>query len=139
MSSVITLACAFLVWPVPTACSRLEEAPPRRPDSVAVPSDGFGWPPDALLIDVPDVPPGECGGVLWLTEFLPDPKRVSDRAGEYVEIYNPGDAPVAINGWRLSDLRRDSHVIRADVPVLVPPGGVLVLWPERDARLTNAC
>lgn len=78
-----------------------------------------------------------CGKRVRLSEFMADPKRVPDRAGEWIELSNPGPLPVDLDGWRLTDGRRDSHLIRVSGGLVIPPGGTLVLGLEFDGRLNG--
>jgi Lamin Tail Domain len=54
-----------------------------------------------------------------------NPKNTADKYGEYVELMNPTDSPIDIQGWTLSDKRRNIHVIGASV--IIPPKGFSVL------------
>lgn len=62
-----------------------------------------------------------------ITEIMKDPASVSDTAGEWFEVHNPGVTPVDINGWRIRDDGGDSHVIANGGPLMVPANGFLVL------------
>lgn len=140
-------------------CSRLGPELPTDPD------EGDSSPPRPLLDvharsgqpgshDRPTSPPrttvptsvpvatatsdrARCGKVVRLTEFMADPKRVTDRAGEWIELSNPGILPVDLDGWRLTDGRRDSHLIRVSGGLTIPPGGSIVLGLEFDGRLNG--
>ena len=68
---------------------------------------------------------------LLITELMANPAAVADSAGEFIELYNPGSAPVNLNGWTLADEGSDRHTIMQDL--LVPPGGYLVLARNGDA------
>ena len=89
-------------------------------------------PPHREPTPPPPLPAMNCGGRVVLTELLPDPKRVSDRTGEYVELFNPGEVAVPLNGWRITDLQRDSHVITSEGTISVPAHGFLVLGASAD-------
>jgi hypothetical protein len=74
----------------------------------------------------PDAPPPKAGVVV--SELLANPKAVSDADGEWLELFNPGAAPVDVNGWTLKDKGSDLHVIAAAGGSLVVPAlGYLVL------------
>ena len=47
--------------------------------------------------------PSQCGKSVTLTEIHSDPKRVKDRFGEFIEVYNDSNSRVDLTGWRLSD------------------------------------
>ena len=74
-------------------------------------------------------PPTDTGGkvVILITEFMPNPGAVLDSAGEWLELYNPGNQAININGWSLKDLGQDKHVIAHTGPLMVPSKGYLVL------------
>lgn len=59
---------------------------------------------------------------LRLSELMPDPSRVEDSRGEYVEIENP-DTSTYRGGWRLV-AGRDTVKIALDT---IPPGGYRIL------------
>jgi len=75
---------------------------------------------------------------LIITEVLADP-RTDDPLNEYIELYNPTDAPLDLRGCDLQLLKGDpataepaTHRIRnrvADAPIAVPAGGHLLLVP----------
>ncbi len=67
-----------------------------------------------------DAAPVSLGTSLILNEFDNYPPAVNDK----VEIYNPGDSPIDMNGWYLSD--GDAVAVIVTHPI-VPPGGWVVL------------
>jgi predicted extracellular nuclease len=69
----------------------------------------------------------EPAGGLVINEIMQNPAAVSDSAGEWFELYNPTGSDIDINGWTIKDNGSDSHVIDNGGPLLVPPGGYLVL------------
>ena len=74
-------------------------------------------------------PPKDTGGkvVILITEFMPNPAAVLDSSGEWLELFNPGNQAININGWTLKDLGVDKHVIAHSGPLMVPAKGYLVL------------
>lgn len=62
-----------------------------------------------------------------VNEIIQDPKAVSDTKGEWIELYNAGDADVDINGWMIRDNGSNMHVIDNGEPLVVPAMGYLVL------------
>jgi hypothetical protein len=66
-----------------------------------------------------------------ITELLIDPDAVGDTLGEWLELHNPGDAPVNLAGWSLGTLERSEHVIAAEL--WLPPGAYVVLARNDDA------
>ncbi len=73
-------------------------------------------------------------GDIVVSEYLPDPTVVSDVAGEWIEIYNPGSVNIDLQGFELHDDGTDTHVITTSVPV--PAGSWVVLGRNSDL-LTN--
>ena len=73
-----------------------------------------------------------------MTEFQKDPTTVSDSAGEWIEIYNPGNQPVDISNWVLSDLGSESTVLDgAGQRITVRAGRHLVLGRNADTNLNG--
>ncbi len=64
---------------------------------------------------------------------MADPRAVNDRTGEYIELFNAGDAVVDLAGWRIEDLGTNKHTIGAELPI--SPGQYLVLG--RSGTLTE--
>ena len=139
-----------------TACSQREALEPVQLDHSEVPSatalpvlPPLGREREALPND--PGPKLDCGKPLAITELHIDPQRVPDRRGEFVEVYNPGPDPVNLNGWRLTDLGNDSHIIGKPGFVLEPTafavlgasadpeanGGVAVDYEYDDFNLSN--
>jgi|GEM_PF-3246684 hypothetical protein len=94
------------------------DAPPKPPIDAAVPQADTAPPADQ------GVPPVTTGAIV-VTEFLADPYEVSDTAGEWLELYNPGSTPIDIKGWTLEDDGSNSHIIASSV--IVPAKGYAVL------------
>ncbi|MFQ5577725.1 MAG: lamin tail domain-containing protein, partial [Anaerolineae bacterium] len=69
-----------------------------------------------------------------------NPAAVSDSAGEGLELYNPGSAPVDLSGCILRDDDTDAHTIAG--PLTILPGGFAVLGrngnPAENGGLTLA-
>jgi len=68
---------------------------------------------------------------------MQDPAAVPDTAGEWFEIYNASRRTLDLNGWTLRDDGSDEHRIVASGPLLVAPGGYLVLGRESDVTLNG--
>ena len=103
----------------PGSSSVAAGAPP--PASTPAPVD----PPADTPTPLPLAPIPTGPTTLVLSEFLADPAAVSDSNGEWLELFNAGDAAINLRGWSLADLDSDRHVIGADV--LVEPGTYVVL------------
>ena len=68
-----------------------------------------------------------------ITEIMPNPAAVRDSDGEWFEIHNTtSDTEIDINGWTIRDDGSNAHVINNGGPLLVPPGGFLVLGRSAD-------
>lgn len=84
-------------------------------------SDASGHGATAFALDV--VQPT----TLVFSEILQNPSAVVDTAGEWFELYNATGAGIDIDGWTIMDDDFDSHVIDNEGPLVVLPGGFLVL------------
>lgn len=73
------------------------------------------------------------GPTLIITEVMADPAgTVSDAAGEWFEVYNPGSERVSLDGWQiLSNNAAETHTI--DAEVAIEPGSYAVLGNNANA------
>jgi CSLREA domain-containing protein len=85
----------------------------------------------SMLDRVFDVQP-DPDPIVIINEIMPDPNMVSDSVGEWLELFNPTDSDIDINGWTIKDDGSDSHLIDYGSPLFVPAGGYLVLAREYD-------
>ena len=76
-------------------------------------------------------------GQVIITEIMVNPKAVGDEAGEWVELYNPGELVVDINGWVLRDTQTNKFFIKSPKPVWIPPGSYFVLGGSTDKTLNG--
>jgi len=77
-------------------------------------------------------------GSVIVTEFLYDPVAVSDTAGEWVEVHNPGDTAIDLAGWELGDGASDRVVLDPGKgTTVIPPGGYLVLGRNGDPAVNG--
>jgi len=60
-----------------------------------------------------------------VSEVLADPGAVADEQGEWIELYNAGDAPAELRGWRLASRGDPGHAIGHSL--VVRPGAAVVL------------
>jgi hypothetical protein len=58
---------------------------------------------------------------------------VRDSLGEWIELYNPGDAALYVNGLVI-DTGTSSYRVEAEAPVLIEAGGFLVIGASTDIR-----
>ena len=70
-------------------------------------------------------PSGPYSALLF-SEMMVDPDAVLDAKGEWIELFNSGDAPVDVRGLSLEDAL-GTHTIAGAVPLMVEPGGYFVL------------
>ncbi len=64
-------------------------------------------------------------GQVVINEIMANPSAVLDEAGEWLELVNPGNEAVDLEGWTLRDGGNNSHTIGESL--VVAPGGYLVL------------
>jgi len=79
-----------------------------------------------LMLLVPAFAQAAPGDIV-ITEIMQNPSVLSDTEGEWFEIHNLTVAAIDIEGWTISDLGVDSHVITTGGTVMVPAGGYAVL------------
>ncbi|MDO8649217.1 MAG: lamin tail domain-containing protein [Candidatus Peregrinibacteria bacterium] len=78
-----------------------------------------------------------CEGTLILTEIFAHPSS-SDTQGEWIELYNPTDAPVDLSGWILDDLRGSGSKEHRLAEHVVQPGGMnLIFQLESGLKLND--
>jgi hypothetical protein len=78
---------------------------------------------------------GESSGELVISEIMYNPNAVTDTAGEWLELYNPGSSAVNLNGWSIKDYGTDSFTISEDF--IVQPGSYAVLCKNTDTALNG--
>ncbi len=66
-----------------------------------------------------------AAGTLLLTEIMPDPATCPDAAGEWIEVFNAGDAPLSLDGLVIVD--EAGTVGTLDRAVVMAPGTFAVL------------
>jgi hypothetical protein len=66
-------------------------------------------------------------GDIIITEFMVNPLKVADNAGEWIEIYNLSASPLNINGLRLKDNGTNNHLIDNGGPLTIPAGSYMIL------------
>jgi hypothetical protein len=74
-------------------------------------------------------PPPPPPGKIVITEFVPNPKAVSDTNGEWFEIHNAGTSAVSLTGWTIKDDGSNSHTISG---LTIQPGQYAVLGKNSD-------
>lgn len=91
----------------------------------------------------PDTPPttdigcqtidaGTPPGALVISEIMINPKAVFDDFGEWIELYNPGDKPVPLDGLTIVEtVSKKSHTIKG-CTLFVPAKSYFVMGPTND-------
>ena len=138
LAAVVLDAQGQYRWPLPSAAQ--VALPPLL--ALALPPSGpaggvsSGWvklPPRSSSRAQP-----QLDGQIVVTEFMKDPTTVSDSKGEWLELFNPGNVTVDVEGWVLSDLGSDATVLdNSGLGIPIAPGGYLVLGRERDPNLNG--
>lgn len=105
------------VVPVPTTNANTNSASAVQPTSAPV---------------VPPAAPSPH--ILVITEFLPDPKG-ADATEEFIEIFNTGDVPVELAGWKLQDASSSKYIF--SVGSLASGAYRVVKRPESGIALNN--
>lgn len=96
------------------------------PDAGEKCDDGNGLPGDGCGVKCElETPLNE--GDLLITEFLANPAVVSDKSGEWVELYNPTTLDHAIDGLELKFGSKSHVIIGPDKPVTIKSGEYIVL------------
>ena len=83
--------------------------------------------------------PKLSAGQLLITEIMHDPTKVADSAGEWIELYNPTDAPVVLNGLVLESglTTKSTHVIASPFPIEVPAKSAALLARNVDPTING--
>ncbi len=97
------------------------------PNPLAQPVSGTG--PEPLVLVTPPNPTIAAASVaanqVLITEFMADPDQFSDATGEWIEIHNPTNSPIAVDGLVLKTQSGSSGTI-AGVSVLQPKAYALL-------------
>lgn len=83
--------------------------------------------------DDPTVTPGS----LVITEFFYDPTQVSDDDGEWIELYNPTNRTLDLEGLKLIDDGTDEFVISTGAAVELPGRSYFVLGRDTDTAVNG--
>jgi hypothetical protein len=137
----------FLSWVVvmstTASCSNREvlqhktSLPPQTVDTRHSNLRQSAGPDTRMPMPPKELAPSRCGKSVTLTEIHPDPKRVKDRFGEFIEVYNDSNSRVDLTGWRLSDGDRDSHIIAAASALVVEAHSFAVLGSSADKAING--
>lgn len=61
-----------------------------------------------------------------INEFMPDPTKVTDANGEWIEVFNNASTPIDLNGWKIDD-GVNHTIVSANVGFTIPAGGSAVI------------
>ena len=67
---------------------------------------------------------------LEISEIMRNPAAVGDSVGEWIEIHNPTNADVDLDGWAIDDGASDVHIVHGSL--IVPAGGYVVIGRSTD-------
>lgn len=89
---------------------------------------------DATPGDSESNPRAPKSGDLVINELMIDADAVHDKAGEWVELYNPTSDWIQVDGLRLADTNIDDWTIKPHnaKPIVIAPEGFSVLCAETD-------
>lgn len=76
-------------------------------------------------------------GDIIITEFMPDPAKVSDASGEWFEVYNTSNHPIDMNGWYISDGKTKKHTISNTNALTIQTGGFLLFSIKADSTVNG--
>lgn len=85
------------------------------------------------------IEPKLTAGQLLITEVMHDPTKVTDSAGEWIELYNPTDAPVVLNGLVLEAglTTKSTHVIASPFPIELAAKSAALLARNIDPEING--
>ena len=123
MTEVLRNLSDDLAATVETAGSGLVRVEARR----RLPASGIVWSSDGVVVTAhhvierdENISVGTAGGDLVLTEIMINPKRASDRHGEWVEVLNSSERTVVLDHLVLEDGER--HLILPEEALVLTPG-----------------
>lgn len=96
------------------------------PQARSSPVEGEVGAPERIdPVALPASEAAQAGPRIVVSEVLADPGAVPDDDGEWIELYNAGDAPAELRGWRLASRSDPGHAIARSLTVR--PGAAVVL------------
>ena len=120
--------------PPPVGPVSFSWAPGHGITDLAVPSNAFGGMPWTVRLD-----PNASEAAPYLSEFMASNTRtLKDETGQFadwIEVFNPSDAPLDLRGWSLTDDAGDLNKWRFPA-TNVPAGGFLVVFASGADRRT---
>jgi len=77
-------------------------------------------------------------GVLQIVEVMSNPDRVTDRKGEWFEVYNPSTSTQSLNGLVIvSEGEGESHLVLSSADLTVEPGAYFVFGNEQNQSVNG--
>jgi len=120
------LLLSFILASV-AACSRPADAQPSESAPPPPPEAPVASKPAGKLAAEPTK--ATCTARIVVTELHYDPKAVGDRDGEFVELLNAGDEPVALKDLVIVDTKGRKLAFGKDQTATVAPGKTVIVGP----------
>lgn len=89
-----------------------------------------------FLLIVSKIEAQQPGDVI-ITEFMPDPSKVADASGEWLEVYNTSNHAIDLNGWHMSDLKSKNHTISVTDSLIIKANGFLLFAIKADSSVNG--
>ena len=100
-----------------------------------VPASGVYPDNDFWMARLPPTPTPLPPDFVRINEFMPSPKTIdfdgdgeANYLDEYIELYNPADAPVDLSGWQLDDSEGGSQPYRLPQGSVIPAHSFLLFF-----------
>lgn len=125
---------SWLLLPLVAAACGLPTAPADPTDSAAAstsPPTGPGGSVDDSPADTAQPQGAEVR--LFINELMPangGALEVDGETPDWIELYNPGEVDVALDGYTVTDDLEDPSQHRLDPSLVVPAGGFLLLYAD---------
>jgi hypothetical protein len=109
---------------------------PRGPEDVVVAEAGASTGLSKCIPNECQAPAEQVGTrQVIINEIMADPMG-SDVNQEWIELYNPGSAPVDVAGWQIRDCATQAWTLRG-VNLVIPAGGFLVVGMSNNATFNG--
>lgn len=131
LAASVPAAMASFAWTVPQTATTKARARVSQAGTTTGPKDESDG-PFAIAVAPPPV------GRVFMNEILAN-EPGADQAGEFIELVNPGTAPIDLSGYTISDVRTVRHVFAAGT--VLTAGHALVVYGHESgipANVSNA-